>query len=112
MRLEGSTLSSKWIRRILMSFAKYLRTGLCALLVAFVGVGQAVAQDANATITGTVADEQGQVLPGATVTVINEATKLARTGVADASGNFRFPTLTPGSYTVKVELQGFKTFER
>jgi len=80
--------------------------------VAVVFVGQAVAQDANATITGTVVDDQGQVLPGATVTIINEATKTTRAGVSDARGDFRFTTLTPGTYTVKVELQGFKASER
>jgi hypothetical protein len=95
-----------------MSFGRHLRMGLLALLVAVVGVGQAVAQDANATVSGTVADEQGQVLPGATVTLTNEATKLARTGASDARGDFRFTNLLPGNYSVKVELQGFKAFER
>jgi len=75
-------------------------------------VGQAAAQEANATISGTVVDEQGQVLPGATVTVVNENTKLVRSGVSDARGDFRFPTLVAGTYTVKVELQGFKASER
>jgi hypothetical protein len=95
-----------------MSFGRQLRTGLFALLVAVVGVGQAAAQDANATVSGTVADEQGQVLPGATVTLTNETTKLARTGATDARGDFRFTNVLPGTYSVKVELQGFKAFER
>src|SRR5687767_2319712 len=95
-----------------MSFYRGLRLGLCALLVAVTYVGQAAAQEANATISGTVADDQGQVLPGATVTIIDENTKLARSGVTDARGDFRFPTLVAGTYTVKVELQGFKGFER
>ena len=95
-----------------MSFGRCVRWGILALLAAVVGVGPAVAQEANATITGTVADEQGQVLPGATVTLINENTKTARSTVSDARGDFRFPTLLPGTYTVKVEMQGFKTFER
>ena len=95
-----------------MSFAKCTRWVGLALLVAAYGTGQASAQDANATITGTVADDQGSVLPGATVTVVNEANKQMRTGVSDGRGDFRFPTLTPGTYTIKIEMQGFKTFER
>jgi hypothetical protein len=95
-----------------MSFAKCMRWVGLALLVAVYGTGQAVAQDANATISGTVADDTGQVLPGATVTAINEANKTTRSTVTDARGDFRFPTLVPGTYTVKVEMQGFKTFER
>jgi hypothetical protein len=82
-----------------------------ALGLAVWGSDRAVAQDANATITGSVADEQGQMLPGATITLINENTKTARTTVSDARGEFRVPTLVPATYTVKVELQGFKTFE-
>ena len=95
-----------------MSFSRRVRWGLLALLVAGGMVGQAAAQEANATISGTVVDEQGQVLPGATVTVVNENTKLVRSGVSDARGDFRFPTLVAGTYTVKVELQGFKASER
>jgi hypothetical protein len=95
-----------------MSFGKHWRIGLAALFMATLGVGQAGAQEANATITGSVADEQGQVLPGATVTLTNEATKLSRTTTTDSRGDFRFPTLTAGIYTVKVELQGFKASER
>jgi hypothetical protein len=96
-----------------MSFCRHWRLGLVVLLVASsIGVGQAVAQDANATITGNVSDEQGQVLPGATITLTNENTKTTRTTVSDARGDFRFTTLVPGNYAVKAEMQGFKAFER
>jgi hypothetical protein len=83
-----------------------------ALLLAVLAASPAAAQEANATITGSVSDEQGQVLPGATVTVINESTRTMRAGVSDARGDFKFPTLPAGTYTVKIELQGFKGTER
>jgi hypothetical protein len=70
------------------------------------------AQDITGTISGTVVDQQGQVLPGATVTVINERTRGSRSAVSDARGLFQFPALVPGSYTVKVELQSFRSLER
>jgi hypothetical protein len=94
-----------------MSVGRRVQRKLLTLLVAVGMVGQAAAQEANATISGTVSDDQGQVLPGATVTITNANTKL-RTGVSDARGDFRFPTLVAGTYTMKVELQGFKAFER
>ena len=95
-----------------MSFAKQLRLRFGAVLVAFAFAGQAVAQDASGSISGTISDEQGSVLPGATVTLTNEATKLSRTAASDARGDFRFTALVPGTYSVKVELQGFKAYEQ
>jgi len=62
------------------------------------------------SITGTVADASGAVLPGATVTLTGD--KLiggAQTQVSDATGGYRFDRLPPGSYVVKFELQGFRT---
>ncbi len=70
------------------------------------------AQDVTGTISGTVVDQQGQILPGATVTVTNDATRSARAGITDARGAFQFPTLAPGNYSVRVELQNFRPFER
>src|SRR4051812_11246897 len=92
----------------------YRRPGraLLALLLFVSATSRLAAQEANATVSGAVADEQGQILPGATVSLINESTKTARSAVSDARGDFRFTTLLPGSYTIKVELQGFKTFEK
>jgi len=63
-------------------------------------------------IVGTVYDQQGEVLPGATVSVTSPALMGTRTFVTDRSGQFRFPALPPGVYTVRAELQGFKTIIR
>ncbi len=67
---------------------------------------------ATATVRGTVSDTSGGVLPGATVTVTDEGTKAVRTAVSDDRGGYLFSGLFPGTYTVKVELQGFKTYEQ
>src|SRR2546425_4795488 len=64
------------------------------------------------TITGEVRDSTGAVVPGATVTVVNKATNATRTTVTNAVGLFDFPALPPGPYTVKSELEGFKTATR
>ena len=73
----------------------------------------ASAQTTTGVVSGTVLDPQGQAVPGATVTVINEATNDTRTAITDGErGSFQVTSLTPGSYTVRVALQGFRTFER
>src|SRR5262245_42104439 len=70
------------------------------------------AQNVSGSIAGTVVDQQGQVVPGATVTVTNESTGDARVVVTDARGNFQAINLQPATYTVKVEMQGFRAVER
>src|SRR5260370_39448155 len=65
------------------------------------------AQFDRGEIAGFVKDETGGVIPGATVTVTNQQTQLARTGVTDATGYYIFTALMPGAYNVEVELTGF-----
>ena len=72
----------------------------------------ASAQAVTGTISGTIVDQQGSVIPGATVTIINEATNDSRVTVSDERGNFQITNLQPSSYTVKVELASFRTLER
>src|SRR5205823_9529579 len=64
------------------------------------------------TITGEVGDSSGGVVPGVTVTAVNKATNATRTTTSNAAGLFDFPALQPGTYTVKSELEGFKTVTR
>ena len=61
------------------------------------------------TITGEVKDTSGAVIPGATVTAQNAATNAVRIQNSNEAGAFTFPAMPPGDYTVKAELQGFKT---
>ena len=61
------------------------------------------------TITGEVKDTSGAVIPGATVTAQNVATNATRVQNSNEAGAFTFPAMPPGDYTVKAELQGFKT---
>ncbi len=78
---------------------------LLALLV-FLPVAHA---QTTATITGTVLDTSGAVIPNAQVTLTNEASGDVRVVASNGDGNFVFPSLIPGSYTITVELKGFKT---
>jgi len=66
------------------------------------------AQVLYGSVTGTVTDQSGAVVPGAQVTVTNEATGLKREATSDASGFYRVLDLPQGSYTVEITTGGFK----
>ena len=80
-------------------------------LVALLAATPARAQDTG-TISGTVVDTSDQVLPGASVTLVNERTTDVRTMVTNDRGDFTFRAVQPGTYTVAVELSGFRKYER
>jgi len=79
-----------------------------ALLVALAFISPpAMAQTTNGVISGIVADAQGGVLPGVTVTARNVDTGATRNITTEADGRFRLAGLVPGRYELKAELQGF-----
>ncbi len=67
-------------------------------------------QTGTSRITGTVTDPQGAVLPNAKVTAKNEATGVTYTAQTSSAGNYSFESLPVGSYEIRVEAQGFRTF--
>ena len=75
------------------------------------GVATAGAQGFTASVRGEVKDANG-ILPGATVTLVNEETNVARDTTTNDVGQYGFPAVTPGTYTIKVALTGYKTHER
>jgi hypothetical protein len=66
------------------------------------------AQAVNATLLGTVTDVSGGTVSNATVTALEVNTGIRRSGVTNESGNYTFPDLAPGQYTVTVEAAGFR----
>lgn len=62
----------------------------------------------GASLSGTVADSSGAVLPGATITATNDATGVETTGFSNDSGAYSFPSLMAGTYTVSAELEEFQ----
>jgi hypothetical protein len=85
----------------------------CLVVVALAALAvPAQAQFDSGQINGFVRDSQGAAVPGATVRIINEGTKLEKTYTTDTSGYFIAPTLQPGKYQVLVELTGFRKFSR
>lgn len=69
------------------------------------------AQSATATLSGTVEDEKGAVVPGAAVTLTNSATGLRRETTTNDQGSFVVPLLPPSTYKVRVERTGFALVE-
>ncbi|HLA11723.1 MAG TPA: carboxypeptidase-like regulatory domain-containing protein, partial [Pyrinomonadaceae bacterium] len=88
-----------------------LPLAVMTLLTAFCLLPSAFSQSATATISGTVVDQQGAVVPGATVTVINAATGQQRQATTGDEGNFTVPSLPPATYTIRVEREGFAIAE-
>lgn len=72
----------------------------------------AFSQTVTASISGSVEDPSGQVIAGATVTLMNQGTGAHIRAVTDSSGNFIFTGLLPSTYTVEASHAGFKKFER
>jgi len=81
------------------------------LLVLFGVTLRVDAQTTDGTISGTVSDPTGAMVPGAEVTVTNEATGVSRVVKTNDTGFYTVPTLPLGTYTVKVTVPGFKTYE-
>ncbi len=70
------------------------------------------AQVGTATVSGTVQDATGAVVPGATVTLTDVETQTRRTSKSDGSGFFSFPNLPAKTYTVSFHMQGFSDLVR
>jgi hypothetical protein len=66
----------------------------------------------NAQVVGTVKDQSGALVPGASVTARNQESGLQRTAVSDEAGNYRVLALPPGYYTLTTALQGFSSETR
>jgi hypothetical protein len=75
--------------------------------------GEAGAQVQTGSILVRAVDEQAAVMPGVTVTISSPIMVAGTmTGVTDAGGAYRFPSLSPGTYSVRIELSGFQVITR
>src|SRR5215213_3167729 len=80
---------------------------VCAFLTAVPSMAQQ-----QASISGKLVDPDGLALPGATVTVTEQNTGFSRNVVTAETGAYTVPNLTPGTYSVTVEMPGFGTLKR
>src|SRR5256712_6915048 len=63
----------------------------------------------NAVLSGTASDASGALIPGVEVTAKNINTGITDTRLTNEAGNFVFPSLQPGTYTLSAALSGFQT---
>ncbi len=88
------------------------RVGTGVAIVAVLAMASlAGAQSFQGGMRGAVKDAQG-VIPGVTITLVNDATNVSRDTLSNQSGEYSFPALDNGTYTVTAVVQGFKRFER
>ena len=88
------------------------RRGIAAVLLLLMTFVMAGAQESRGSLTGTVTDPNGAALPGATVEIKNVETNVANTATTNEDGNFSFPLLNPGMYTLTITAQGFSNVTR
>lgn len=110
-------LFSHWLKRCTFhleepmkrhSLAGHIAFMIGTLLLLALLPTAAFGQAGTSTIRGIVNDPQGNVVAGATVTLINPATTASRTATTSDSGVYSFELVSPGDYRVEVEARGFK----
>ncbi len=85
---------------------RFLGAAVCLLLLA----APAWAQQFTGGVRGVVRDANG-VIPGVSVTLTNEGSNISRDTVTNDVGQYNFPAVPPGNYTLKAQLSGYKRFE-
>ena len=88
-----------------------LRAALIGAFLAAVVAGSVYGQGFQGGLRGSIKDPGG-VLPGVEVTLTNEGTNISRSVVTNERGEYVFAAVEPGTYKVKVVLQGYKTIEQ
>ncbi|MGB7354875.1 MAG: carboxypeptidase-like regulatory domain-containing protein, partial [Acidobacteriaceae bacterium] len=73
---------------------------------------RAWSQTGLATVSGTITDPSGAVVPGVGVTIVNQGTGLKRHGLTDTAGEYRFVGLPTGNYSLRFEKTGFQSQTR
>ena len=83
-----------------------MNTALIAMLLSF-SLGSAHAQTLG-TIIGAVTDDTGAVIPGVEVEITNEGQGTSSVVVTQGDGSYRLPGVQPGSYSIRIEVEGFR----
>jgi hypothetical protein len=91
---------------------------ICVALLLFlslllsISTAPLLAQEVTASISGTVTDPSGEVIPGASVEVVNPDTGAKSTAVTGSRGEYMLPLLRPGRYQLTISSAGFRTYQR
>ncbi len=82
------------------------------VMTASTALAQGGGASTTGSISGKVTDTSNAVLPGVTVNATSPSSMGVQSSVTDGGGNYRFPALPPGTYTLSFELPGFNTLKR
>lgn len=93
-----------------MKFKIIFWAAMCVLLPTTILKAQS--QLGAGAVSGTIEDTAGGAIPGASITITNQATALTRTATTTDAGQFSFPVLPPDTYVVTIEKQGFSRIEQ
>src|SRR6186997_1823862 len=85
---------------------------LALMLVGLLACASPAAAQLTGSINGTVTNSSGGAVPGARVTATSPALIAAQTTTTNTEGQYRFPSVPPGTYAVKFEMSGFATLDR
>ena len=88
------------------------RTRVLAVLLSLAGVLPLFSQTSSTAILGTVVDASGAVVANARVTLLQVQTGIKREDITSSTGDYNFPLLDPGEYSVTVQAPGFRTQTR
>src|SRR5262249_53029003 len=89
---------------------RHVPRGIVCAVVLVLSAVVAGAQQFTGGVRGEVRDANGGI-PGVAVTLVNEATNISREVVTNDVGQYNFPAVAPGTYTLKTQLTGYKTYE-
>src|SRR5258708_4052839 len=106
--LPKSVSKNEGLKRGVEQMRRVSLTILVSLCLAVAGY----AQNITGSMSGRVVDQQGNVVPNATVNAIEPSKKLTITTKSTDAGEFNLAGLQPGNYTVEVVVTGFKKLER
>jgi hypothetical protein len=99
---KTSSLKMKW----------YVCFGLALLVASFLMTATSAFAQVSATVNGTVYDGTGAVIPGANVTLTQDASRETRVTVTNSEGYFAFPALLTGTYSLHIDAKGFKSYQQ
>lgn len=111
-KVKRATEREALIKMHMVNKRNFVGTSVLVVVATLVILSLAAnAQQTTAALAGTVYDSTGAVIPGAAVSLKNEASGDQRRTVSNGQGYFTFAAVAPGSYTVVVEMKGFNTWE-